>query len=454
MLGVMAREIRYCTAPDGTRIAYSIEGAGLPFIWIPGWVSHLEIDAQLAQSMGTGESNGGVLYLAMDKRGGGLSDRSVTDFSLDARSDDVIAVADDAGIDQFAIGGLSEGGPIAITCAARYPDRVTRLALMGSFADGSRIGGTPDMQSALLAMIKAEWGMGSKVMAELFTGENSLLDINAFAAYQRTAADSANALKILEAAIAIDVRPLLPHIKVPTLVVHARDDVVVPIALGQEIAAGIKGTRFVTIAGPHIPAAAEFRQAWSAIMDFVREGGAAPQPKSERLESTFRTVLFTDIVGHTQMMARLGDEKGRQVLREHERITREVLKNNGGAEVKTMGDGFMAAFGSVTKSVECAIALQRAFAEWNESPASGDAQLPIRVGLNAGEPIEEDGDLFGASVILAARIVAKCSGGEILVSDVVRGLCAGKGFLFADRGEQEMRGFEDPVRIYEISWRG
>ena len=254
----MAREIRYCTSPDGTRIAYSIEGEGLPFIWIPGWVSHLELDAQLARAW-DGRITGGVLNLAMDKRGGGLSDRSVTDFSLDARSDDVIAVADDAGIDQFAIGGLSEGGPIAITCAARYPDRVTRLALMGSFADGSRIGGTPDMQSALLAMIKAEWGMGSKVMAELFTGENSLLDIDAFAAYQRTATDSANALKILEAAIAIDVRPLLPHIKVPTLVVHARDDVVVPIALGQEIAAGIKGARFVSIAGPHIPAAAEFR---------------------------------------------------------------------------------------------------------------------------------------------------------------------------------------------------
>jgi class 3 adenylate cyclase/pimeloyl-ACP methyl ester carboxylesterase len=451
----MEREVRYCTSPDGTRIAYSIEGEGLPFIWIPGWVSHLEIDAQLVQSMGFDEFSSGVLRLGMDKRGGGLSDRDVTDFSLDARSDDVIAVADDAGIDQFAIGGLSEGGPIAITCAARYPDRATRLAIMGSFADGSRIGGTPDMQAALLALIKAEWGMGSKVMAELFTGENSVLDLNAFAAYQRTATDAGNALKILEAAIAIDVRPLLPHIKVPTLVVHARDDVVVPVALGQEIAAGIKGARFVSIPGPHIPAPPEFRQAWSAMMDFVRAGGAAPPPpKSERLESTFRTVLFTDIVGHTQMMSRLGDEKGRQVLREHERITREVLKNNGGAEVKTMGDGFMAAFGSVTKSVECAIALQRAFAEWNESPAARDAQLPIRVGLNAGEPIEEDGDLFGASVILAARIVAKCSGGEILVSDVVRGLCAGKGFLFADRGEQEMRGFEDPVRIYEISWRG
>ena len=169
----------------------------------------------------------------------------------------------------------------------------------------------------------------------------------------------------------------------------------------------------------------------------------------ERRGSAFRTILFTDLVGHTEMMSRLGDERGRDVLREHERITREVLKANGGTEVKTMGDGFMASFGSVTKAVECAIALQRAFAD----DASGEP-LNVRVGLNAGEPIEEDGDLFGATVILASRIAAKADGGEILVADTVRGLCSGKGFLFADRGEFVAKGFEEPVRISEVSWRG
>ena len=132
--------------------------------------------------------------------------------------------------------------------------------------------------------------------------------------------------------------------------------------------------------------------------------------RNRRLSGTrrLRTVLFTDLVGHTEMMSRLGDERGRAVLREHERITREVLKANGGTEVKTMGDGFMASFGSVTRAVECAIALQRAFAEREGEP------LNVRVGLNAGEPIEEDGDLFGATVILTSRIAAKAEGGEIL----------------------------------------
>ncbi|MDO8617156.1 MAG: adenylate/guanylate cyclase domain-containing protein [Dehalococcoidia bacterium] len=159
------------------------------------------------------------------------------------------------------------------------------------------------------------------------------------------------------------------------------------------------------------------------------------------------------------MMSRLGDERGRAVLREHERITREVLRAHGGTEVKTMGDGFMASFGSVTRAVECAIALQRAMALTPDpSPAAaGEGQsvepLKIRCGLNAGEPIEEEGDLFGATVILAARIAAKAEGGEILVADTVRGLCSGKGFLFADRGEFVAKGFEEPVRVYEVRWR-
>jgi class 3 adenylate cyclase len=167
----------------------------------------------------------------------------------------------------------------------------------------------------------------------------------------------------------------------------------------------------------------------------------------KRLDSSFHAILFTDLVGHTEMMSRLGDEAGRAVLREHEDITRNVLKQYGGTEVKTMGDGFMASFGSVTKAVECAVALQRAFAEREGEP------LAVRVGLNAGEPIEEDGDLFGATVILASRIAAKADAGEILVADTVRGLCSGKGFLFADRGDFVAKGFEEPVRVYEVSWR-
>jgi class 3 adenylate cyclase len=158
-------------------------------------------------------------------------------------------------------------------------------------------------------------------------------------------------------------------------------------------------------------------------------------------------------------MQRLGDARGREVLREHERITRDLLREHGGNEVKSLGDGFMASFSSVTSAVDCAIAIQQAFAVSRfTSPASedllGGEVLRVRAGLNAGEPIEEDGDLFGATVILASRIAAQAGPGEILVPDAVRGLLSGKSFLFTDRGEFTAKGFDDAVRLYPVRPKG
>ncbi len=218
------------------------------------------------------------------------------------------------------------------------------------------------------------------------------------------------------------------------------------------MAAAIPNARLVPVPGKaNNPAGGDPRPILDAIASFFDEDPETrrqmPGKSSDGERTPLMTVLFTDLVGHAEMMSRLGDEGGRDVLREHERITREVLKQHGGTEVKTMGDGFMASFGRVTKAVECAVALQRAFADHEGEP------LSIRVGLNAGEPIEEDGDLFGATVILASRIAAKADAGEILVADTVRGLCSGKGFLFADRGEFVAKGFEEPVRVYDVSWK-
>ncbi len=148
-------------------------------------------------------------------------------------------------------------------------------------------------------------------------------------------------------------------------------------------------------------------------------------------------------------MRRLGDLKGREVLRDHERITRDALRAHGGSEIKTMGDGFMASFSSGQRALECAIALQRAFKAYSEG---GEVQLRVRVGLNAGEPIAEENDLFGTAVIMAARCAAEAKGGEILATDVVRQLAGGRGFSFKDRGKFDLRGFDDPVNLYEVKW--
>jgi class 3 adenylate cyclase len=255
-----------------------------------------------------------------------------------------------------------------------------------------------------------------------------------------------------EASFKFDVTDLLSGVLCPTLVLHPSHPRWVDINQARLLASRIPRARLTILEGlSGVLLYDESGATVTAIDEFLDEGtevaaGAEPPPPG-----SFRTIFFTDLVGHTEMMSRLGDAKGRDVLREHERITREVLKAHGGTEVKTMGDGFMASFGSVTKAVECAVALQRKF---EERRVKGEVEeLVVRVGLNAGEPIEEDGDLFGATVILASRIAAKAEGGEILVADTVRGLCSGKGFLFSDRGEFVAKGFEEPVRVYEVSWQ-
>jgi class 3 adenylate cyclase len=162
-----------------------------------------------------------------------------------------------------------------------------------------------------------------------------------------------------------------------------------------------------------------------------------------------RTILFTDVEGSTALTQRLGDFQARQIMRQHERITRQALADYGGSEVKALGDGFMASFESASKALECSVAIQQAFETFN---GLGNAPIRVRIGINAGEPIAEGDDLFGTAVNLAARIAAQADGGQVLVSDVVRQLVAGKGFLFSDRGDVLVRGFEDPVRLYELRW--
>jgi len=252
-----------------------------------------------------------------------------------------------------------------------------------------------------------------------------------------------------------DVSEFLGRVSAPTLILHRRDDQDVPFEHAVEFSRGIPSARLVPLSGNvNFAGSGDSGSIIEAIDQFLRENcdgnRSGPEATPARGAVTpFRTVLFTDLVGHTEMMRRLGDDRGRQVLREHERITRELLQQHGGAEVKTMGDGFMASFGSVTSAMECAIALQRAFATHTESMPE---PLHVRVGLNAGEPIEEDGDLFGATVILASRIAAKAGAGEILVPDTVRGLLSGKGFVFGDRGEFVPKGFDEGVRLWEVRW--
>jgi adenylate cyclase len=222
----------------------------------------------------------------------------------------------------------------------------------------------------------------------------------------------------------------------------------VPVELGQQLAALIPGAAFKSVDGQHIPSRKQGAQIEAAICEFVL--GNTPSSAEQTMPTSGEaplTLLFTDITSSTALTQQLGDAKAQELVWAHNAIVREALKAAAGREIKHTGDGIMASFSSASRALECAVVIQRAVA------ASGDDRLGVHIGLNAGEPVAEDGDLFGTSVQLARRICDEAAGGEIMASDVVRQLVAGKGFLFADRGDVALRGFEDPVRVYEVRWR-
>jgi class 3 adenylate cyclase len=448
---VIEPRIQYAKTSDGVNIAYSSFGTGPALVYMPDPVWGVRQSLwQVPEARACYERLARArMLVGYDSRGTGESDRRAKDYSLEGLLRDLDAVVDGMELESFGLVGEYFAGPVAIAHAARYPRRVSHLILWCALAAASTYRESSYSQafSSLRSMAGQEWELYVKTMVN--TGYSGAgVDLQQRLAELLGRSVSPSDLPVIFAGTwTHDATSLLSQVRAPTLVIHWRDCRIVPVEEARRIAASIPGAELLVLEGEDPwPDVGRTEAAARAIDDFLGDVPTANQP-APAAPSAFRTVLFTDLVGHTEMMSRLGDERGRDVLREHERITREVLKANGGTEVKTMGDGFMASFGSVTKAVECAIALQRAFADRDGEP------LSVRVGLNAGEPIEEDGDLFGATVILASRIAAKADGGEILVADTVRGLCSGKGFLFADRGDFVAKGFEEPVRISEVSWR-
>jgi len=455
----MEQQIRFCTSSDGTRIAYATVGQGPPLVRALGWLTHLEhewenplwrffIDAMSRR----------YLLVRFDGRGMGLSDRRVSDYSLEAQVRDLEAVVDALGLERFALYGISQGGPTAITYAVRHPKRVSHLILYGSFARFLDTEEGRQQAEAMLTLVRQGWGSDVPAFRQLFTNlfmpDADIDAIRAFNELERVSASADNVVDLMTALLDIDVTQLLPQVTVPTLVIHRRGDAVAPFESGRELATGIPGARFLPLDGRNhwpLPSEPGLAVMGKAIFEFLGEGEGAAAMAAEPARETrgLVTILFTDMEGSTTLTQRLGDAKAQEVLRTHNTIVRDALKARHGSEIKHTGDGIMASFASASRALECAIAMQTAFAEHNESAGE---PIRVRIGLNAGEPIAEEKDLFGTAVIIAARIAAQAAGGEILVANVVRELAAGKGFLFADRGETVLRGFEDPVRLYQVRW--
>jgi class 3 adenylate cyclase len=389
-----------------------------------------------------------------DGRGMGLSDRNATDFSLQAKVRDLEAVIDSLALTKCAIMGISEGGPTAVAYTVKHPERVSRLLLYGSnpaFNQGVDTEEGRQMLETMVHLARVGWGNDHPSFRQFFTAmfmPDATGDAaRFFSDFQRASASGESVVAMLEALVRFDVRDEAPSVSVPTLVAHRRGDTAVPFESGREFAALIPGARFLPLEGRnHVPMPDEPDTAklLDAIDRFLAEDTAQAEGPA-KTPTGLVTILFTDMAGSTDLTQRVGDEKAQEAVRKHNSVVREALKEHEGSEIKHTGDGIMASFGSGRRALECAVAIQRALGD--------DDSVQVRIGLNAGEPVAEERDLFGTSVQLAARVCAKAEPGQILVSNVVRELTMGKGFLFADVGDVALKGFEDPVRLYEVRWR-
>jgi class 3 adenylate cyclase len=250
----------------------------------------------------------------------------------------------------------------------------------------------------------------------------------------------------------IDIPNQLPQITCPTLVMHRRDFQLLPMSAARNLAASIPNSTLRVFEGSSLsPFTGDMDEALRVIADFVGANWQIDDTVHSVANTGFRTIMFTDISESTSTTQAIGDARAQDIIRTHNEIVRRALHRFAGDEVKHTGDGIMAAFTSVVGALECSIAIQRGLAT-HSVLETGHPPFAVRIGINAGEPVIESGDLFGTSVQVASRICTRAEPRQIMVSDVVRQLVAGKGFLFADRGESELRGFEDPVRLFELRW--
>ena len=441
---IMQSETRYAKSGDYS-IAYQAVGDGpIDLVLAPGFISNVEgawnnpLQAHFFRRLASFSR-----LIRFDKRGTGLSDPvSIKDLpTLEERMDDVRAVMDAVGSDRAALLGVSEGGPLCILFAATYPERTRALILYGTYArwlqgDDYPIGMPWKDWEEMLGELETGWGgpAGLRFYAPSLKDDPKTQQM--WGAFLRFGASPGAALALLRMNERTDVRNVLPAIRVPTLVLHRRDDRSVYFALGKLLADRIPGARLVTLPGSdHIP--------WveSGGDDIVAETqefltGIRPMPEPNRV---LATVMLTDIVGSTQRLAELGDQRWNQLLSRHYGTVRQELARFRGREVKTTGGGFLATFDGPGRAVRCAQAI---------TAAAQSLSIEIRAGLHTGECDLIGDDITGITVHIVARVAAKARPGEVLVSRMVKDLVAGSGIGFEDRGRYSLKGVPGKFELY------
>lgn len=427
----MERSVAYARS-SGVNIAYQVTGAGsLDLVLVSGFVSHLDMDwahPRSARFLERLESF--ARLIRFDKRGTGLSDRSVGLPDLETRMDDVRAVMDAAGSQRATLFGYSEGGPMSVLFAATYPERVDALVLYGTYAKRS----DPDEdypwcptwseRVAYAEEVEREWGKEAD-LGRMFPGADSSMQAW-WAARARAAASPAAARDLILMNSQIDVREALGAVGVPTLVLHRRRDLDSRLEEGRYLAEHIPGARFIELEGDvHVPWH-EPDQVVDEIEEFLTGFRSGPAP-----DRVLATLMFTDIVGSTEKAAELGDRRWRGLLDAHHALVREQLHRHRGNEVDTAGDGFLATFDGPARAVRCAQAIVHLVQSLG---------LDIRAGVHTGEIEIMRQGIGGIAVHIGARIASLAQPGEVVVSRTVRDLVVGSGLEFVARGEHQLKG--------------
>jgi len=362
---------------------------------------------------------------------------------LERRVDDLTVVLDAVGAGHAVVVGASEAGPTCAVFAATHPERVSALVLVGAMARWTSAPDYPWARSALtykmvMRTMQASWGTGitMPLYAPSRWADAGLRSW--WARLERTGAGPGALHALLEANMNLDVRPVLPSIRVPTLVLHSVGDRAVKIGGSRYIASVIPDAKFVQLPGSdHVFFGSDSDALLVEIQEFVT--GVRPPPGADRV---LATVLFADLVGSTELLARIGDERWRSLLAEFRRLVRTELGRSGGREIDNPGDGFLASFDGPARAVRCALAIRAAL---------GSIDLSVRQGLHTGEVEIVGAKLEGLAVHLGARVAGAASGGEILVSSTVKDLVAGSGLRFTDRGTHQLKGVPDEWHLYAVA---
>jgi pimeloyl-ACP methyl ester carboxylesterase/class 3 adenylate cyclase len=436
---------RYAESADGTSIAYQVHGEGpIDLVFVSGFVSHVELvweEPAIARFLRRLASFSRLVFF--DKRGQGLSDRLGRPPTLEESMDDLRAVMDAAGSERAAVFGVSEGGPMSMLFAATYPDRVASLILYGTFARMTKApdfeeGVRPERLDEWAEMIVEEWGgaVGAGLWAPDEAG-NAEFE-RWWARLLRQGTSPRGATELINLYKEIDVRGALPAIDVPTLVLHNRDDRLVPVRQARYLERQIAAARYVELDGNnHLPMVGDTNKLLDEIEEFL-----VGSRRAREAERALATVLFTDIVGSTETAARLGDSRWRDLLERHDATVRRELAVHRGREVKTMGDGFLATFDGPARAIRCAVAIR------DELRQTG---IEMRAGIHTGEVDLIGTDVGGMAVNIGARVGALGDAGEVLVSSTVRELVVGSGIDFADRGSHELKGAPGEWRLFAVS---